>query len=70
MLKSPKRAMPLTGVTIVVPDRVAPEGFLPMAIVTPVVKLESGRRSESWTVTSIAGVMMFVAAAVLGCTVN
>ena len=52
--RSEKVAVPLTAVTGVVPDNVAPEGFAPIAIATlppnPVAVLPKESRAATWTV--------------------
>src|SRR5436190_173299 len=70
MLRLAKLATPLTAVTVVVPDRVPPLGFVPRATATdpanPVARFPCASRAATCT----AGLIVRAATALLGCTVK
>src|SRR2546428_13869108 len=70
MLRSLNVATPDTALMLNVPDRVAPDGFVPIAIVTMPEKPVAGFPPPSSAVTCTAGVMIPPAPALLGWTVN
>src|SRR4029077_20899699 len=70
MLRLENVATPLTAATEVVPDKVPPLGFVPMAIVMEVAALVTVLPWASWMVTCIAGVIAAPAPTFVGCTVK
>src|SRR2546428_390366 len=63
-------ATPFTAVTVVVPERVALAGLVPIATVMLVVAVVTVLPWASWTATRTAGAFPAPAAALLGCTVK
>src|SRR5690242_20756863 len=70
MLSVENVATPLTAATLVVPERVPPPGFVPMATVTVPVNVVAVCPAASCAATFTGGAMLAPAAASLGCTVN
>src|SRR5438094_899579 len=70
MLRLRKVATPATAVTVAVPERMAPEGLVPIAAVTSPVKFVARLPNPSRAVTSIWGAIVAFAVAVLGDTLN
>src|SRR5439155_25571277 len=65
-----KVATPPTAVIVVVPDKVPPAGFAPIATVTAPVKPGTVFPRASRAVTCTAGVMAAPAGVLLGCVVK
>src|SRR5437773_2395522 len=65
-----KEATPELAATVVVPERVPPPGFVPMARVTLAVELVTVFEKASWTVSWIAGATETPATALDGWTVK
>jgi hypothetical protein len=70
MDRLPKVATPLTAVTVVVPDTVAPAGLVLSTRVTALVELVTGAPDRSSIVTTTTGLNVVPAVALLGCTVK
>jgi len=70
MLRVEKVATPLAAASVVVPDSVPLLGFVPIATVTPAVKVGSVFPNASCAVIWTPGVIAAPAVVVLGCTVN
>src|SRR5881628_3815682 len=70
MLRLENVATPLAAASVVVPDSVPLLGFVPIATVTPAVKVGSVLSNASCAVTWTPGVIAAPAVVVLGCTVN
>src|SRR6266516_1675839 len=70
MLRLAKLATPLTAVTVVVPDRVPPLGFVPRATATEPANPVATLPPASSAVTCTAGVIAAPAAVLVGCTVK
>src|SRR5574341_2473663 len=70
MPNSRNTAMPAPAATVVVPDGRPAPGLLPIAIVTLPLKPVAVLPNASRAMTSICGVMVAPAVAVLACTAN
>src|SRR5205809_605614 len=70
MLRLAKLATPLTAVTVVVPDRVPPLGFVPRATATDPANPVATLPPASSAVTCTGGVIAAPAAVALGCTLK
>ena len=70
MLRLLKVATPATALTVSVPDRVPPPGFVPIARVTALVAVVTVFPAASCTVTATAGVIVAPDTVFDGCTVN